>query len=85
MSKRIGLTVPDAIHDKVERWAKADGLPLANLCNFLIEKAVSEAEEKGKIPDEPEMATAKNDVQLLTYVLSIRVEAIGFQPWGVVN
>lgn len=54
MSKRVGLTVPDAIYDKLERWAKADGRPLANLCNFLIEKAVFEAEEKGKIPDEPE-------------------------------
>jgi CopG-like RHH_1 or ribbon-helix-helix domain, RHH_5 len=59
MSKRIGLTVPDAIHDKLERWAKADGRPLANLCNFLIEKAVSEAEEKGKIPDESDLVATK--------------------------
>jgi predicted DNA-binding protein len=51
MSKRVGLTVPDTIHEKLERWAKAEGRPVANLCNFLIEKAVNEAEEKGKIPD----------------------------------
>lgn len=50
MSKRIGLTVPDTIHEKLERWAKAEGRPLANLCNFLLEKAVRDAEEKGELP-----------------------------------
>lgn len=52
MSKRIGLTVPDTIHAKLEKWAKAEGRPLANLCNFLIEAAVREAEQEGKIPDD---------------------------------
>ena len=50
MSKRIGLTVPDTIQEKLERWAKAEGRPIANLCNFLIEKADREAEERGEIP-----------------------------------
>jgi predicted DNA-binding protein len=50
MSKRVGITLPDTIHDKLGRWAKAEGRPLANLCNFLLEKAVREAEEKGDIP-----------------------------------
>jgi predicted DNA-binding protein len=48
MSKRIGLTVPDSIYAKLEKWADQDGRPLANLCNFLIEKAVREAEDKGE-------------------------------------
>jgi hypothetical protein len=59
MSKRVGLTVPDAVYDKLERWAKADGRPIANLCNFLIEKAVSDAEEKGKLPEPREIVKAK--------------------------
>ena len=50
MSKRVGLTLPDTIHDKLERWAKSEGRPIANLCNFLLEKAVREAEDKGEIP-----------------------------------
>lgn len=50
MSKRVGLTMPGTIHEKLERWAKAEGRPVANLCNFLIEKAVREAEEAGAIP-----------------------------------
>ncbi|WP_204140311.1 hypothetical protein [Halomicronema sp. CCY15110] len=50
MSKRIGLTVPDVIYEKLERWAKAEGRPVANLCNFLVEKAVREAESKGDVP-----------------------------------
>jgi len=48
MSKRVGLTVPDSIYAKLEKWAGQDGRPLANLCNFLIEKAVREAEERGE-------------------------------------
>lgn len=50
MSKRIGLTVPDVIYEKLDRWAENEGRPLANLCNFLIEKAVREAEKEGEIP-----------------------------------
>ena len=50
MSKRIGLTVPDVIAEKLEAWADAEGRPLANLCNFLLEKAVRDAEEKGMLP-----------------------------------
>jgi hypothetical protein len=57
MSKRVGLTVPDVVHDKLERWAKSEGRPIANLCNFLIEKAVMEAEERGKIPEMPMAAS----------------------------
>jgi predicted DNA-binding protein len=53
MSKRVGLTVPDTIHDKLERWAKSEGRPLANLCNFLLEKAVRDAEDKGEITRAP--------------------------------
>lgn len=56
MSKRIGLTVPDTIHHKLERWAQAEGRPLANLCNFLLEKAVRDAEDKGEIPPEQQDA-----------------------------
>lgn len=54
MSKRIGLTVPDKIHAKLERWAEAEGRPLANLCNFLLEKAVRDAEEKGELLSDPD-------------------------------
>jgi hypothetical protein len=48
MSRRIGLTVPVSIYAKLEKWADQDGRPLANLCNFLVEKAVREAEDKGE-------------------------------------
>lgn len=56
MSKRVGLTVPDTIHEKLERWARAEGRPVANLCNFLIEKAVRDAEDRGDIPTEDQPA-----------------------------
>ncbi|MGB3613773.1 MAG: hypothetical protein WBA10_08270 [Elainellaceae cyanobacterium] len=49
MSKRIGLTVPDTIYEKLSQWADAEGRPLANLCNFLIEKAVRDAEASSEL------------------------------------
>jgi hypothetical protein len=54
MSKRVGLSLPDTIYDKLDRWAKAEGRPLANLCNFLLEKAVRDAEDKGNLPGQPQ-------------------------------
>ena len=50
MSKRIGLTLPDRIYKKLEFWADQEGRPLANLCNFLLERAVRDAEDKGELP-----------------------------------
>ena len=52
VSKRIGVTVPDKIHARLEQWAELEGRPLANLCNFLLEKAVREAVERGDLPPE---------------------------------
>lgn len=57
VSKRIGVTVPDKIHARLEQWAVLEGRPLANLCNFLLEKAVREALEKGDLPPEPNDST----------------------------
>lgn len=57
VSKRIGVTVPDKIHARLEQWAELEGRPLANLCNFLLEKAVREAVDKGDLP--PDSDTAK--------------------------
>ena len=54
MSKRVGLTLPDTIHERLETWAKAEGRPLANLCNFLLEKAVRDAIAAGQFPEVPE-------------------------------
>jgi hypothetical protein len=50
MGKRVGLAMPDTIHAKLERWAKAEGRPVANLCSFLIERTVRDAEAAGAIP-----------------------------------
>ena len=61
MSKRIGLTVPDAINEKLERWAEAEGRPVANLCNFIIEKAVREADERGDIPKQKDSSVTSKD------------------------
>ena len=60
MSKRIGLTIPDAINEKLERWAEAEGRPVANLCNFIIEKAVREAEDRGDVPKQKDIPATES-------------------------
>ena len=47
MPRKIQVTLPYRIGDDLQKWADYDGRPLANLCNFLLERAVIEAKEKG--------------------------------------
>lgn len=47
MPRKIQVTLPDRIGDDLQKWADYDGRPLANLCNFLLERAVLEAKERG--------------------------------------
>ena len=47
MTKKVQVTLPDRIAIELEAWAEYDGRPLANLCAYLLEKAVSESKEKG--------------------------------------
>ena len=46
MPRKIQVTLPDRIGDDLQKWADYDGRPLANLCNFLLERAVIEAKER---------------------------------------
>jgi len=50
VSKRVTVTLPDAVFEDLERWADLEGRPTANLAAFLIEIEVKEAKEQGKIP-----------------------------------
>lgn len=59
MSKRVNLTLPDAVFDALERWADAEGRPTANLAAFLVEIAVKQAEAENKIPPDPKKSEGK--------------------------
>jgi len=50
VSKRINVTLPDLIAEALDRWADSEGRPTANLAAYLLETAIKEAEERGKIP-----------------------------------
>ena len=52
MSKRVAVTLPDSLHGDLERWAKQQGRPVANLAAFLIEISVREAIKKGEIQED---------------------------------
>ncbi|MBE7381276.1 MAG: hypothetical protein F6J95_007680 [Leptolyngbya sp. SIO1E4] len=48
MSKRVFLTLPDVVYEDLERWADAQGRPVANLGAFLIETAIRNAKASGE-------------------------------------
>ncbi|MEO0432525.1 MAG: hypothetical protein AAF151_12590 [Cyanobacteria bacterium J06656_5] len=52
VSKRINVTLPDAVAELLEKWADHEGRPTANLAAYIIETAVREAEMQGKFPNE---------------------------------
>jgi hypothetical protein len=53
VSKRIQVTLPDRVFQQLERWAVSDGRAIANLASFLLQKAIEEADNQGKIPPSP--------------------------------
>jgi hypothetical protein len=48
--KRIFLSLPPAILEALELWAESEGNRPTSLANWIVETAVREAMEKGKIP-----------------------------------
>jgi len=48
VSKRVFITIPDAVFENLEDWADQQGRPTANLAAFLVETAVRQAKEKGE-------------------------------------
>ncbi len=50
MTKRVYLTLADKVYDALERWANDQGRPVANLAAYLVERAIEDAENEGKIP-----------------------------------
>ena len=50
MTKRVYLTLPDKVFEALEKWANDQGRPVANLAAYLVERAIEEAENEGKIP-----------------------------------
>lgn len=50
VSKRIHVTLPDGVFDKLERLAESEARAVANLAAYLIQKAIDELDEQGKIP-----------------------------------
>lgn len=50
---RLSIALPDGLLRALERWAEAEGNKPTSLATFLLEKAIREADEEGKIPPEP--------------------------------
>ena len=83
VSRRVFLTLPDGVAEDLDRWAEAEGNKAASLAGFIVEKAIREAREQGKIPEIPSYKTiaelaSKNTDRLADYgrLSPDRLEAI---------
>ncbi len=47
VSKRVFMTVPDAVYEELEQWAESQGRSVSNLTAFLVESALKEAKQDG--------------------------------------
>ena len=59
LSKRINITLPDAVIDDLEWWAEYQGRSVANLAAFLIEMSIVQAKEKRDYPPKPDGSTQR--------------------------
>ena len=51
VSKRIHVTLPDSFYKKLELWANSEARPVANLASYLLQKAIEDADDQGKLND----------------------------------
>ena len=49
VSKRYNITLPDGIAEALERWAEGEKNKPSTLAAFLVESAVREAIDQGKV------------------------------------
>ncbi|MEP1080204.1 hypothetical protein NDI52_33115 [Leptolyngbya sp. PL-A3] len=63
--KRIFLSLPPGILEALERWAESEGNRPTSLANWIVETAIREAMEAGKIPppQEDKHPHASTDLQ----------------------
>ncbi len=61
VSKRFFVTLPDGIGEALDRWAKSEKNKPASLAAFIIEKAVREAMDQGKVPPPEDSEDAKDE------------------------
>jgi hypothetical protein len=50
VSRRVFLTLPDGVAEDLDRWAAGENNKAATLAGFIVEQAVRQAREQGKIP-----------------------------------
>ena len=61
VSKKVFVTLPDSVHEDLERWAALQGRPTANLAAFLIETGINQGREKGDLPPKSDSIASSTD------------------------
>jgi len=61
MTKRITISLPDSTYKKLEEWAETEDRSVAGQASYVLQKAVDDAEQQGKIkPDSPKLPPGRS-------------------------
>lgn len=60
VSKRVFVTVPDAVYEELEDWANKQGRSVSNLTAFLVEASLREAKERGEYSSKKQNSEAND-------------------------
>lgn len=60
VSKRVFVTVPDAVYEELEDWADKQGRSVSNLTAFLVEASLREAKERGEYSSKKQNSEAND-------------------------
>lgn len=47
VTKKIGISIPDATHERLQRWADVEGTKLADLAAYILRREAEQAEKHG--------------------------------------
>jgi CopG-like RHH_1 or ribbon-helix-helix domain, RHH_5 len=65
VSRRVFLTLPDGVAEDLDRWATSENNKAATLAGFIVEQAVRQAKEQGKIPTDAPVPIYKSIADLV--------------------
>jgi hypothetical protein len=74
VSRRVFLTLPDGVAEDLDRWAASENNKAATLAGFIVEQAVRQAKEQGKIPADAPVPSYQSIAEVVSMNREVLIE-----------
>ena len=81
MSKRYYFTLPDKIAEALELWANLEGNKAASLAGFIVEQAVRQTIESGRLPMKSSISDAEPIYEKFKQLLLDNYDRLSKNPY----